>query len=103
VGLRSLIERFLSRIGLDEFHPHSFRHTFATMLLENNVNPRVVQLYLGHSDVQTTLNVYSSVAAEVFDKAASQMDDVYDALTTRDQYPLRHELSRPVGFISSAF
>ncbi|GHV19878.1 hypothetical protein FACS18949_04780 [Clostridia bacterium] len=56
--------------------------------MENNVNPRVVQLYLGHSDVRTTLNIYSSVASEVFDKAAQRIDDVYGAIAAGTYEPL---------------
>ncbi|GHU93029.1 site-specific integrase [Clostridia bacterium] len=87
-GFRSLLRRFLDKNGMSGIHAHSFRHTFATLLLENNVNPRVVQLYLGHSDVRTTLNIYSSVASEVFDKAARRIDDVYSAIAAGTYEPL---------------
>lgn len=89
-GFRSLIRRFLESNGFQHLgiHPHSFRHTFANILLENNVNPRVVQLYLGHHDVQTTLNTYSSVASEVFDKTAQRIDSVYDEIVNGTYTPL---------------
>ena len=37
------------------------RHTHATLLLELGVNPKVVQERLGHSDINTTMNIYSHV------------------------------------------
>lgn len=37
------------------------RHTHATLLLESGANPKVVQERLGHSNIATTMNVYSHV------------------------------------------
>ena len=40
---------------------HSLRHTHATMLLHQGVNPRIIQERLGHADVSTTLGIYGHV------------------------------------------
>jgi integrase/recombinase XerD len=40
--------------GIRSVTPHSFRHAYATRLLENRVDIRVVQLLLGHSHIATT-------------------------------------------------
>lgn len=48
------IKQFARKAGLEDFHAHSFRHKFATTLLERGVNVRVVQELLGHENLATT-------------------------------------------------
>jgi integrase len=79
-GFRANFRRFLERADLAEHNItlHMFRHTFATILLENEVNPRVVQNLLGHADISTTLGIYSHVVKEVYENVADALTDVYE-------------------------
>ena len=43
---------------------HSFRHTFAVILCENNVNVKVAQMLLGHKDISTTMDIYMRISEE---------------------------------------
>ena len=54
-------------------HTHSFRHYFATSLLEKGVNIRVVQELLGHSSLATT-ELYLSVTAFHLKDAVRRLD-----------------------------
>lgn len=41
---------------------HCFRHTFAVILCERNVNVKVAQMLLGHKDISTTMDIYMRVS-----------------------------------------
>ena len=44
------------------------------MMLESGVNPRVVQEFLGHKDISTTLGIYTGVTAGTMQAAANGAD-----------------------------
>lgn len=48
-------------ILLAHFSAHVLRHTFCTRLCENETNLRVIMDIMGHSDIQTTMNIYAEV------------------------------------------
>ena len=73
-GFRRQFERFLKERGIAKVTFHQFRHTFATMMLEQQVNPRVVQEYLGHKDISTTLGIYTGVTSSAMKQAADGVD-----------------------------
>lgn len=46
---------------IEEFTPHYLRHTFATMLYLQDINPVSAKEILGHADIQTTINIYTDL------------------------------------------
>ena len=52
---------------LPRFSSHILRHTFATRMCEAGIHPKVLQTIMGHSDIQTTMNIYAD-ATDSFKK-----------------------------------
>jgi len=79
-SLHSLLTRFRERHGFEKekFNLYTFRHTFATMLLEARENPEIVARLMGHSKVTTTLLVYSHVVSQdVYEETETTLDGAF--------------------------
>lgn len=68
------MKKFAERHGLPHIHPHKFRHTHVTHLLEEGENLVTVSRRVGHSRTDTTQNIYAHLLegadAKIADKAA---------------------------------
>ena len=68
----------LTAAKLPDMRLHDLRHSCATLLLAQGVNPRVVMETLGHSQVSLTLNTYTHVLPAVQRDAAARINAVLD-------------------------
>lgn len=53
--------RYLKDVGLDGVTPHMLRHTACTMMIESGMDVSSVKNQMGHSDIQTTLEIYTHI------------------------------------------
>jgi integrase/recombinase XerC len=69
-GVRRVVEKWAKRAGVTKrVTPHTFRHSFATHMLDRGADLRSVQELLGHSNLQTT-QIYTQVTT-------SRMKEIY--------------------------
>lgn len=62
-SVRFMINRYAALAGIEQhITPHMFRHSFATLLLEQDVDIRYIQKMLGHSSISTT-EIYTHVSS----------------------------------------
>ncbi len=74
--LTHAFRRLADRAGFPGLRFHDLRHTHATLLLLGGIHPRVAQERLGHSDIRTTLELYSHVVPGLQEAAAAKIDEL---------------------------
>jgi integrase len=74
--LRRCLRPTCTALGLPLISWHSFRHTHATQLAEVGESLRTAQALLGHSDLETTLNVYTHAIPDAQRRAVDKVAEV---------------------------
>lgn len=92
-SVRAFLERSRKRARIHKrITPHTLRHSYATHLIENGVNLRLVQELLGHSKPETTM-IYTHVAKKDLLSVQSPLDRALLELRPKDKNVLKQSLS----------
>lgn len=67
-----VLDRVCKKHKLRRITPHGFRHTHCSLLFEAGASIKEVQDRLGHSDIQTTMNIYAHVSQKKKDETATR-------------------------------
>ena len=76
-SVTSWLKHFSKRHKLPHINPHKFRHTMASMLLYNKVDPVSVSKRLGHAQVSTTTDIYAHIIAEADKQNADILSGIF--------------------------
>lgn len=75
-----ITKKFIQFTKNTDFSDHSFhdiRHTHASLLLKKGAPMKAVQERLGHSSIQTTIDIYSHLVPTIQKEAAHMLDDIH--------------------------
>ncbi|MCE4051865.1 site-specific integrase [Bacillus sp. Au-Bac7] len=73
-SLRRDFQQLVSKLGLPKIRYNDLRHSHATYLISQGVNPKVVQEILRHTNIRTTLGYYSHALPQMHEEAMDKFD-----------------------------
>lgn len=72
------MKQLLKKAGLPNIRFHELRHTFATIAIENGIDPKTLSEIIGHVSAETTLNFYTHVTDTMQRNAAEKIGEFID-------------------------
>ena len=73
----------ITKLYRPRFTAHTLRHNFITICWENGVDIMLTMKMVGHSDYQTTRNIYTHLSKRSMDKAKEYMDTIFSKSCTK--------------------
>ncbi|PEI37464.1 tyrosine-type recombinase/integrase [Bacillus pseudomycoides] len=76
------MQRLLKKTSIQkQVTPHSFRHTHTSLLIEANVHIKEIQERLGHSDINTTMDIYAHMTKNIKKEASNKFSNLMKDLS----------------------
>lgn len=75
--LNHAFKRILEQNSMPHIRFHDLRHSTASYLLKLGLSMKEIQVWLGHSDISTTMNIYSHVDIEMKQNAANKINELF--------------------------
>ena len=76
----------LEEANIPDFRFHDLRHTHASLMLKQNVNPKIIQERLGHSSITITMDTYGHLMPSMQKDAVLNFADLLKH--ARDEWSL---------------
>lgn len=76
---RRLFDRIEKKLNLFGATPHVFRHSYITVMAKTDIDLKTIQRISGHSNISTTLNIYTHTREEEIQKAGARIGKVLGA------------------------
>ena len=73
--------KLLKQYGMRDIRFHDLRHTCASLLVAKNINMKIIQVWLGHSNMSTTADIYSHLDANAKSEAGRAIESVLSITT----------------------
>jgi len=78
-SVAKVLKKYATKAGIKKrVHVHMLRHSFATHLLEQGTNLRIIQELLGHEDIKTT-EIYTHISSLEIDKVINPIDEILNS------------------------
>ena len=69
--------RCLKKAGIKHVKLHALRHTYASRLFEMNIPAKTIQTLMGHSTINTTMNIYTHVNEKQKTEAVEKLNSLF--------------------------
>ena len=96
-SIQSMVRNWAIKAGVPQLHPHSFRHKFATDIINMGGSLRDVQHLLGHESLATT-ETYLAVT----DESLSKTVGLLDGSTLKEQSPETKEVTQRLDHLNES-